>query len=206
VTPLFTWAAVHLRSIYVGDGRRVAAKDALERLARLAADERFGDRFDRIARWVVFTVLLLLAFAATACAQMTPAHSEGRRKINTEVSYTDLAGFLGLTFCTDKGVYTMVRPDMPPDQYAATVAHEAKHVEQFHRFPSCDAWQQNYATPKGKLLAEAEAYGTDLCVLVGRGYDKLNVLQDYAGRLERIMGGEVNRLEVLQTINGFAKC
>ena len=165
-----------------------------------------AERFDRVARWVAFTVFLLLALASTACAQMAPAHSEGRRKINEAVSYADLSGFLGITFCTERGVYSMVRPDMPADQYAATVAHEAKHAEQFHRFPSCDAWQQNYATPKGKLMAEAEAYGADLCVLVGRGYDKISVLQDYATRLERTMGGEVNRLEIVTTINRFAPC
>ena len=174
----------------------------LERLRR-------RDEFDRWARWVAFTVFLLLAFAATACnAQMAPIKQavSGNRPINDEVSYKDLSGFLGITFCTERGVYMMVRPDVPPDQYAATVAHEEKHVEQYHRFPSCTAWQQNYATPKGKLMSEAEAYGADLCVLVGLGYDKLTVLQDYASRLERTMGGEVNRLEITTTINGFAKC
>ncbi len=167
-----------------------------------------AERIDRIARWVAFAVFLALAFAATSCtAQMaTGKQPASHRKISQSVPYAELAGFLGITFCTERGVYSMVRPDVPADTYAATVAHEAKHVEQFHRFPSCDAWQQDYATPKGRLMSEAEAYAADLCVLVGRGYDKLTVMQDYMGRLERVMGGESNRLEIAQVLPEFAKC
>lgn len=50
----------------------IARKDAA-RLQALAADERFANRFDRIARWVAFTVFLLLAFAASLHAQAPSA-------------------------------------------------------------------------------------------------------------------------------------
>jgi hypothetical protein len=114
------------------------------------------------------------------------------------IEYEALASYYGLTYCTDKGVYSVIAVGLSAMDEADVKAHELKHQDQFRRLKlSCRDFQRYYHRPKNKLDMETEAYAAGYCVQVSMGADRLSLFQLYVERIQvLVMGGGVNRLEV----------
>lgn len=122
------------------------------------------------------------------------------------ISYGDMMENNGVTVCTEQQTRSYIASDLSENLEAEVKAHEHKHVEQRGRFPSCAAFLNAYRTPRGTLEMEAEAYVAGFCVAITRGADPIPLWQSYAERIERQLGGEVNRLMILQTMQKYRRC
>lgn len=137
-----------------------------------------------------FLVLIGMLGTLTSCVQaQTPA------------PLSALRAYYGITLCIDDSTYSFVRTDLPPWEFAGVVAHEAKHREQRTRFKNCQAFAKWHSTPKGMLESEAEAYMTGLCAEVALGADRATREQEFTERIERQLGGELNRLDIVQALH-----
>jgi hypothetical protein len=79
------------------------------------------------------------------------------------VAFDLLAKLDGLTFCVDGKVTYWIDGMIDSTEEKATRVHELKHVEQYHRYPSCAAFELYYRTPQGRMDSEMEAYVAGWC-------------------------------------------
>ena len=149
-----------------------------------------------------FLIPLLLVFASPLMAQDRLTNGLPRGAI----TYSEMRDFLGISFCMDGKGYTFILDGLSPTEAADVRAHEAKHREQYRRYPNCAAASRWLNTPRGAMESEAEAYMAGLCVSVAAGLDKLTLMQNYAGRIERLLGSEINRVEIIQAMQKYDHC
>ncbi len=71
------------------------------------------------------------------------------------ITWERLASLYGITFCRAGEPVSFIRAGLDPAEQAAAQAHEAMHQAQYRRAGGCDRFQRLYATPAGRLLAEA---------------------------------------------------
>ena len=164
-----------------------------------------AERFDRIARWVAFTVFLLLAFAASLNAQMVPPMQAVAASMpdGAKMSYKFLSGLAGVTFCYQGQAYSFINSRQDGTELADTRAHEAKHREQVARFRDCKTFDDYYHTPVGMLELEAEAYKAGACESIKRGIDPATVEQWSVQTLYRWMGGGTPLFTILEAYRKY---
>lgn len=143
---------------------------------------------------------ILFLWTLVACAANTAPKY-------TEVPFQLLARYNGFTYCTEKGVFSMVTAGLSAIEEADTKAHEAKHREQFHRLNrGCRAFQEWYEQPENKLAAEVEAFHAGWCVAGRMGADTMSLRQAYVERVGQYFGGGVNRLQIIQAFLALGGC
>ena len=103
------------------------------------------------------------------------AQAQGRLTKNWKVGVEYLSGLNGVAFCRDEGGFYLVKGGLSAMEHAATVAHEAKHLEQYGRFKDCRSFYKRYDTPRGKLELEAEAFAAGWCVQTKMGADPISL-------------------------------
>ena len=142
-------------------------------------------------------LLLLLALAfSPACHAQTDS--------TRVVMVSRLTEVYGLTVCFEGKGYSFISTHaIPANEVQATTVHEATHRNQYERFDSCRAFDKWYATPKGMLETEAEAYAAGYCAIKG-GEDPIELFQSYVNRMERLIG-TINRLEIVATLHRYTK-
>lgn len=120
----------------------------------------------------------------------------------------DLADFSGITFCLRPTLAVSVlnlevwgTADM-----VTTPAHEAKHREQFRRWPSCKAVNAYYRTKAGHLAMEAEAYAAGYCAGIRAGLDTAATEEDMRTRLVNAMRGWASDEAADSAFTRFAVC
>lgn len=157
--------------------------------------------FGRIAGLVCLLVLLF----ATACqGQMLPTRPV--HATDARVSVERLAVLAGVSFCTPAGGFSFIRSGLSEAETAEVTAHEARHRTQYARFPDCAAFDRWYRTPKGVLLAEAEAFAAAWCVAATAGRDTSALRRDYVQRIHRFyLGGGTPIWDVAQAFDRFAR-
>lgn len=138
--------------------------------------------------------LALLALLLCACAyRIKPA---------------DLGDISGATWCLKPAlaISVMNLEVWGTADMLTTPAHEAKHREQFRRYPSCHAVQQAYRTSEGRLAIEAEAYAAGYCAGVKAGLDSTDTYNDMRSRLAGALQGIVARTRTDSAFARFAVC
>jgi hypothetical protein len=83
------------------------------------------------------------------------------------VAFEALQKLDGLTFCVGSKVSFWLDGSIDGGELKATIAHERKHVEQYHRFATCADFDLYYRTPVGRLESETEAYVAGWCAAYG---------------------------------------
>lgn len=163
-------------------------------------------------RWAyVGVVLFVLCFwgVSYTAGQRYASAQDATAQVDTVpgVSYENLNQDLGITTCFNGQMSSFVRTGLDPVLAADVTAHELKHQEQAGRFAyDCERFNEWYETPVGKLSAEAEAYMAGLCVNQALGGDGLALRQDYAGRIARYFGGDINGLTIIQVMHRYDTC
>ena len=120
------------------------------------------------------------------------------------ISFDELTGYAGVTICWKGRAWSYIAEGMDSMSAAETRAHEAKHREQMQRYPSCTAFAEWYATPKGQISAETEAYAAGLCRWVELGGDGVSRRRSIQQLLERNFG-PANLLVAIQLVEQHAK-
>lgn len=159
--------------------------------------------------WKLLLVLSLFTLPRGACAQM--GHPIGGEKKpdrgDKVVSYRWLKNAEGFTICYQGRGYSYTVVGQTEIERLDTQAHELKHQEQYTRFPSCEAFDQWYATLKGRLYSESEAFAAGLCVQVKRGMDKEFLERRFANNISYwYTAGEVSPLVIIPLIRKFEDC
>jgi hypothetical protein len=118
-----------------------------------------------------------------------------------------LHGVKGVTFCRENGgSFSLIRPGMSEMDRAEVTAHEAKHVEQHQRFPTCDAFQEFYRTPNGTMKTEAEAFHAGWCVAVGMGADPVSLRALHLQIIQQYYVPGTPIFEIAQEFNSHGDC
>jgi hypothetical protein len=84
---------------------------------------------------------------------------------DTVVTFRQLDGLRGLTFCFEGAAVSFVREEQPALARRDSEAHEAEHRRQFRAARSCEVANWAAHTPRGRLEAEAAAYMAGLCAV-----------------------------------------
>ncbi len=120
---------------------------------------------------------------------------------------SDLAGYAGVAFCTGRNQsVAFINVDVLSTSDLITVPpHEAKHREQFTRFPSCKAVRRHYRTGTGRMQMEAEAYAAGYCAGVKAGLPIRDTYEDMEARLTHYMKGWMPEILVRATFAHYAE-
>lgn len=104
-----------------------------------------------------------------------------------------MGGYSGITFCLPgKAAVSMLNLDVwGTADMVTTPAHEAKHREQFTRWPSCQAFHRYFRTTTGYLSTEGEAYAAGYCAGRNFGLDSVDLFDDMRARFRGITHGMV---------------
>ncbi len=154
-------------------------------------------------KWL-FLLTALGAGANTCSVAYAQETTFVRMSAESVVTFGQLAEMDGVTFCIGKQVFTRVDPTLDSIMIRDVEVHEAKHREQFARFPSCDAFNAYYRTPVGKLQSEAEAYAAGWCESRKLGYPDLEDLErHYLQNIYRLLGGWTPIYTILQTFKHY---
>lgn len=145
--------------------------------------------FARIAGLTCFIVAM---FSGRASAQ--------------EIKYERLASLYGVTICYKDRGYSFIQTGLSAMDEADVRVHEAKHREQYTRYKSCNAFVKYYTTPKGRMASEAEAYHAGWCVAIKMGADSTSRRNLYVQTIEHELGGEMNRLQIIQEFVKYDPC
>lgn len=156
-------------------------------------------------------ILLTTLGAGAETCFVSVAHAQEttfvRMSAESVLTFGQLAGLDGVTFCIGKQVFSRVDPTLDSIMIHDVEVHEAKHREQFARFPSCEAWNAYYRTPNGKLQTEAEAYAAGYCEAKRRGYEDMEDLErHYLQDIYSLLGGGTGIYTILQTFKHYVTC
>lgn len=91
-----------------------------------------------------------------------------------------------MTDCKGRDVVVSIAPDVVwgSTEHKMILAHEAVHVVQAGRYPSCKAFLEAYASGAVAMArAEVEAWCAALPVAVAAGLDRGDVFSDFVGRV-----------------------
>jgi hypothetical protein len=150
---------------------------------------------------VVLAFAILVAMPVACYGQAEPV-AGSRNKVSVEY----LAGLYGVTFCRDAGSVSFVRAGLPALEAVGTAAHETKHIEQHQRFPNCLAFFKHYATPKGKMEIEAEAFHADWCATLAVGADTVSRRALYLETIQKHYVPGTLLSEIAQAFDRFGAC
>lgn len=156
-------------------------------------------------------LLSLFALAAPLKAQMVnlPALGEVSRENRTMTWGWLDDNVMGFTICLDKpmthGTSFILAGQTEIDR-TDTEVHEAVHRAQYERFGSCAAFEDYFATPRGHLLMETEAYAAGVCSSVSQGADRVSVEHDYSERIAySVMGGYMYPKQVVPILQWYER-
>lgn len=96
------------------------------RIAARNADEQFQNQFDRIARWVVFTVFLCLAFAASCRAQAPRIADAERYYPDNKAAYAEAVACTGTKHPKPYDAIVWMRVPRPSFRDVAAPEEEGK--------------------------------------------------------------------------------
>jgi hypothetical protein len=147
-------------------------------------------------------VLGFLLVGIVVPTDLAQAQSTGQGTKQWKVEVEWLSKVNGVSFCRDAGPFYLIRGGLSAMEHASTVAHEAKHVEQYGRFKNCRAFYKTYETPRGQLELEAEAFAAGWCVQVARGADAYSLRASY---LQLLLQWYVPGTSVYEAAQAFAR-
>jgi hypothetical protein len=154
------------------------------------------------------TFLLIMAVILTMA--MTPQTCFGQTAVmdgeTPTVSVDYLAGLKGVTFCRDQGSFAFVRVGMTKVETAMVTVHEAKHMEQYARYPTCKGAIEVYRTPKGMLEMEAEAFAAGWCTAALMGADTVALRADILQLLMFSYVPGTSIFEISKAFERYARC
>lgn len=151
------------------------------------------------------TLVLLLVLVQGCDGQMISLVRGMMPSSDKTVSYQFLSQVYGITFCYNGKGYSLVSTSSSLDSIEDldTRVHEAKHREQYTRYPSCEAFDAYYHTPKGRLESEAEAYHAGNCASIKAGKDPQELEATSIRRMWLWMGGGTPIYELVEAYRRY---
>lgn len=165
---------------------------------------------------MILSRLVLLVLVAGTCAQTAPGQDTARPtpevsvvtlKPARAIAIARLAELSGVTVCVNGRPVSFVQLGLDSRELADVQAHEAVHRAQYARHgEGCAPFDSVYATPKGMLEAEAEAYSAGLCASVALGADEARLRAAYVQTVYRLLGGGTMVYDIAMAFARYGPC